>query len=646
MAKQQRPAPSLPPTLAPGGPADSELPAAKPAPHPSARGGRETVDALAVAVVLALLIRTFQAEAFVIPTGSMAPTLMGLHKDVYCDECNTRYKVNASDEQGDFAEQLRSEVRSGRMSASQANSELRRLDCVGGTCPNCRRTMPFRSDGLEQTLPAGSSPVSEQPSFRGDQLIVSKYAYSFANPQRWDVAVFKYPGKATQNYIKRLVGLPGEKLRLHQGDLFIADEAGDYVIERKPEKQVLSMRTLVHDSDAEPVTLRKAGWPARWSADGDGWTIDEQATGTVVRQRFVSNPQGDATAWLRYRHAPPTDSVWQEALAGAKVDPALAKPSLVTDFLPYNTRQQRGRVEGVGRLSTTPFDEGDLRKVGLHWAPDLVLEARVQIEQSAGSLILELVEAGVHYSVEFDLAKREATLLQRGFEADADTRLDSAPCDALGSGEHTLRFANVDDQLLVWVDAALLPLDGRYDGGTTLEERARRIPRTSGSDPGDLAPAAVGARGAKVAVENLSLWRDLYYIATDWKRTTGAFPTDYDVASLRDRYGAQGWARPLLTLASTRDDWGLLAERQHADFALEDDQFFALGDNSAESCDARLWPAGNGRDSGRPGGAYLERDQIVGKAICVIWPHPWYHLPFTGGWVPVWPNFGDMRPVR
>jgi hypothetical protein len=572
-------------------------------------------------------------------------TLMGLHKDVYCDQCNTRYKVNASDEQGDVAEQLRSEVRAGRMSASQAHSEIRRLDCVGGTCPVCRRTMPFRSDGLEKTLPEGGAGVREKPSFRGDQLIVSKYAYSFADPRRWDVAVFKYPGKATQNYIKRLVGLPGEKLRLHQGDLFVADKSGDYAIERKPPKQVLSMRSLVHNTDAEPATLRNAGWPAGWSADGEGWTVEEQTEGKIVRQRFEVDASGDTTAWLRYRHAPPTDAVWQAALAGQKVDPTAAKPSLVTDFLPYNTRQQRGRVEGVGRLSTTPFDEADLRKLGLHWSPDLILEAEVSIEKAEGVFLLELTKAGVHYGVEFDLTTGEATLVSRAFESDTYEPLGSAP-SGVGVGRHGLRFANVDDQLLVWVDGSLLTLDGRYDGGKTLEERARRIPRTSKADAGDLAPAAIGARGTKVAVENLTLWRDLYYIATDWKRTTGAFPTDYNVAALRDRYGAQGWARPLLTLGSTPEDWGLLAERQHADFALEEDQFFALGDNSAESCDARLWPAGNGRDGGRPGGAYLERDQIVGKAICVIWPHPWYHLPFTRGWVPVWPNFGDMRPVR
>ena len=38
-------------------------------------GHRETVEAIVVAMILAFLVRGFEAEAFVIPTGSMAPTL-------------------------------------------------------------------------------------------------------------------------------------------------------------------------------------------------------------------------------------------------------------------------------------------------------------------------------------------------------------------------------------------------------------------------------------------------------------------------------------------------------------------------------------------------------------------------------------------
>ena len=43
---------------------------------------RETIESIAIAFILAFLFKTFQAEAYVIPTGSMAPTLYGRHKEV------------------------------------------------------------------------------------------------------------------------------------------------------------------------------------------------------------------------------------------------------------------------------------------------------------------------------------------------------------------------------------------------------------------------------------------------------------------------------------------------------------------------------------------------------------------------------------
>ena len=48
---------------------------------------RETIESIVIAFVLAFLFRTFEAEAFVIPTGSMSPSLQGRHKDVDCSEC-------------------------------------------------------------------------------------------------------------------------------------------------------------------------------------------------------------------------------------------------------------------------------------------------------------------------------------------------------------------------------------------------------------------------------------------------------------------------------------------------------------------------------------------------------------------------------
>src|SRR5947207_2267151 len=63
------------------------------------RASRETVESIVIAVILAFLFRAFEAEAFVIPTGSMAPTLQGRHADVACPRCNYRYQTGCSERQ-------------------------------------------------------------------------------------------------------------------------------------------------------------------------------------------------------------------------------------------------------------------------------------------------------------------------------------------------------------------------------------------------------------------------------------------------------------------------------------------------------------------------------------------------------------------
>ena len=86
-----------------GAPGASEVPAVEkakspgvPSPRPQIDSMRETLESIAVAFILAFLFRTFVAEAFVIPTGSMATTLMGRHKDIECPNCKFRYETSAS----------------------------------------------------------------------------------------------------------------------------------------------------------------------------------------------------------------------------------------------------------------------------------------------------------------------------------------------------------------------------------------------------------------------------------------------------------------------------------------------------------------------------------------------------------------------
>jgi signal peptidase I len=54
-----------------------------------------------------------------------------------------------------------------------------------------------------------------------DRVLVSKFIYRFREPKRRDVIVLRYPRNPERNYIKRVVGLPGESVRIKNGILFV-----------------------------------------------------------------------------------------------------------------------------------------------------------------------------------------------------------------------------------------------------------------------------------------------------------------------------------------------------------------------------------------------------------------------------------------
>jgi signal peptidase I len=55
----------------------------------------------------------------------------------------------------------------------------------------------------------------------GQFLIVSRLAYRFGDPQRGDIIVFDFPGNPSDDYVKRIIGLPGEKVTIENGHIFI-----------------------------------------------------------------------------------------------------------------------------------------------------------------------------------------------------------------------------------------------------------------------------------------------------------------------------------------------------------------------------------------------------------------------------------------
>jgi signal peptidase I len=67
--------------------------------------------------------------------------------------------------------------------------------------------------------------ISMQPTlYAGDFIIVNKLAYKIGEPNRGDVIIFHYPPDPNREpYIKRVIGLPGETIRVSEGNVFVGD---------------------------------------------------------------------------------------------------------------------------------------------------------------------------------------------------------------------------------------------------------------------------------------------------------------------------------------------------------------------------------------------------------------------------------------
>ncbi len=68
-----------------------------------------------------------------------------------------------------------------------------------------------------------------------DRILVDKLSFHMRDPQRWEVVIFKYPLNRAQNFVKRLVGMPGEQLRIQHGDVWTrASDSENWRIPRRP----------------------------------------------------------------------------------------------------------------------------------------------------------------------------------------------------------------------------------------------------------------------------------------------------------------------------------------------------------------------------------------------------------------------------
>ncbi|MHC4975516.1 MAG: S26 family signal peptidase [Planctomycetota bacterium] len=279
--------------------------------HTSEESIKETLIAIIISFALAFVARSYVAEPFIIPTGSMAPTLLGSHMRFHSPDTGYTWPSNPRD----YADVARDLPINPQGSANTGR------DPILFTDPMSRRSW-------EQT---------DVPLRSGDRILVQKYLYALNPPRRWDVAVFKHPEEPHTNLIKRIVGLPNEQLALVDGDVFTRpDDSQPWTIQRKPPRVQRDVWQPIFDSQFTPLAVPETDATA--DPFVSPWHTPGWETSTTV---------------YRWDDSSPTTLAWNNRLYP------------LTDHVAYN--------DTAGFTSSGPFPVSDLQ-VRFSVKPDSPLE--------------------------------------------------------------------------------------------------------------------------------------------------------------------------------------------------------------------------------------------------------------------------------
>jgi len=501
---------------------------------------RDTVESIWVAIVLAFVLRAFVVEAFVIPTGSMAPRLYGEHLDLQCPECGYEYAFGWS------GEQRRAESGYGRYGSGGEAMANGQQTPIGARCPSCGW------GHAEPRFVAG-----------GDRVLVMKYLYRFREPQPWDVVVFKNPQDNRQNYIKRLIGLPGETIEIVHGDIFVRKPGRkDFLIRRKTDPKVQkAMWQVVFENDYRPRRLPREDPD---NPQRPAYPVWDPADSLAQAQWKLGEPKRDRT--FSFTGAAPG----REAELVLRADDDM--------FLPrygYNTALQADRdldVVSDLKFAVTYFPQ----------APDSRL-----------ALTLTSFEHAFRGEIGADGAAR---LLYRrtddppttGWTPLAADRQLAAP--AIGRGLE-VALVHVDLQVELWVDGRRVLVSRDRDADTPAADRGKypvgyrllkqrieeaRAERNRRAIP--LPQVRIAAAGGACAVQHVQLMRDVYYTSPRLTEPPPRGPNGDFARDIGTQKSDLGWG-------VTGHPITLEACPEQPDL----DQFFVLGDNSPSSLDGRLW---------------------------------------------------------
>jgi len=122
---------------------------------------------------------------------------------------------------------------------------------------------------------------SMEPTFKTkDYLITEKVSYRFRPPQRGEVVIFNPPDRSTENYIKRIIGLPGDQIEIKEGNIYVNKE-------KLIEPYLNSIdKTLVSQKEGYTTVLKDNEYFVM--GDNRSHSRDSREIGSIPKQNVVS----------------------------------------------------------------------------------------------------------------------------------------------------------------------------------------------------------------------------------------------------------------------------------------------------------------------------------------------------------------------
>ena len=388
-----------------------------------------TFEWLITAFILAFLVRAFIMEAYRIPTGSMADTLKGDHFRLCCPQCGYKYDCGSDMEK----------YRLGRDAVTTGNVRL-----PISRCPSCGH---YDSSGRAISIA------------NGDRILVLKCIYQFFEPKQWDVVVFKNPLNPPENYIKRLLGRPGETVEIIDGDIYINGQ-----ISRKPAKIQEELWMPVYDNDYQPVR------PEEPLFNGHPWQ-------QPLRNEAMSK-------WSVDKSIP---SVFKLDSEAGEISTLFYDTSLGNDF------RSTYAYDSVGNYKHLPY------------CSDLMVRFYAQSAGDEGIVGISLSKYQTVYKAQVDLDGE--MVITKVSTTGEEAILDSKKTDASVMNKPTLvEFGNVDHQLIFKF------------GGDKLVYDLGRSPEDAGERKSEIQPEAKIFGSGTLTLSHTAIFRDIHYTS---KKTIG-----------------------------------------------------------------------------------------------------------------------------